>query len=376
MAFSKRSFSHSCSPGRRLSNWLTAGLLLATLASLAGCGETDDNASANGTDAPRVATQIGYMPILPDAQLFVNLENGRLDKAGIEPDLVSFQNGPAMVQALASGQLDIAYFGIGPTMVARGKGADIRVVAANIVEQISFVALAPLAGYFESGPADTAFARFAEAEGRKAKISTFPIGSVPQTVFDYWRINTLGIDDSALQMVYQGASQVQQSLLTGAVDGAAILEPVVSIVQSRNEAARVIASGGELFENQPGAVMAVRADYLKAHPDVVERLVAAQIDATRALNAGDKAAVSAVAKYVGGGRLPRKIIETAVAHSKGHFVADPHRIIDATKRMYEFQRAQGTLTGNLDIGALFDTSFFDAVDDTGGPGHGEPALAN
>jgi len=367
MAFAKRSFSYTC---------CLAGLVLASLVSLAGCGKADDSASTERNGPSRVATQIGYMPILPDAQLFVNLENGRLDKAGIEADLVSFQNGPAMVQALASGQLDIAYFGIGPTMVARGKGADIRVVAANIVEQISFVALAPLAGYFESGPADTAFARFAEAEGRKAKISTFPIGSVPQTVFDYWRINTLGIDDSALQMVYQGASQVQQSLLTGAVDGAAILEPVVSIVQSRNEAARVIASGGELFENQPGAVMAVRADYLKAHPDVVERLVAAQIDATRALNAGDKAAVSAVAKYVGGGRLPRKIIETAVAHSKGHFVADPHRIIDATKRMYEFQRAQGTLTGNLDIGALFDTSFFDAVDDTGGPGHGEPALAN
>ena len=379
MAFSKRSFSYTSYRVRRLSSCLTAALLLAGFAgliSLAGCGQTDDNASVDSNDTPRVATQIGYMPILPDAQLFVNLENGRLDKAGVEADLVSFQNGPAMVQALASGQLDIAYFGIGPTMVARGKGADIRVVAANIVEQISFVALAPLAGYFENGPADTAFARFAKAEGRKAKISTFPIGSVPQTVFDYWRVNTLGIDASALQMVYQGASQVQQSLLTGAVDGAAILEPVVSIVQSRSDAARVIASGGELFENQPGAVMAVRAAYLNAHPDVVKRLVAAQIDATKALNAGDDDAVSAVAKHVGGGRLPREIIQTAVAHSKDHFVADPHRIVDATKRMYNFQREQGTLNGDLDIDALFDTSFFDAVEGSDGPGHGEPALAN
>ena len=67
-------------------------------------------------------------------------------------------------------------------------------------------------------------------------------------------------------MVYQGASQVQQSLLTGAVDGAAILEPVVSIVTARNAGAKVVASGGELFDSQPGAVMAVREAYLKAHP--------------------------------------------------------------------------------------------------------------
>ena len=57
-------------------------------------------------------------------------------------------------------------------------------------------------------------------------------------------------------------------------------------------------------------------------------------------------------------------------------MADPHRIIDATKRMYDFQREQGTLTGDLDIDALFDTSFFDAVAGSDGPGHGEPALAN
>ena len=358
----------------RLMSRGTLGLIAGCLvASLAACGSGEPDSTAG--DAA-VATQIGYMPILPDAQLFVNLENGGLARAGINPELVSFQNGPAMVQALASGQLDIAYFGIGPTMVARAKGADIRVVAANIIEQISVVALPPLAEYFDSGPAKTAFARFADAEGRSAKISTFPQGSVPQTVFDYWLTQTLGIDNSGLQMVYQGASQVQQSLLTGAVDGAAILEPVVSIVTARNPGAEVVASGGDLFESQPGAVLAVREAYLQAHPDTVEKLVAAHIDATTSLNAGSAAAVDAVAKHVGGGRLPREIIETAVANSRDHFVADPNRIVDATKRMYDFQRQQGTLSAELDIDALFEPRFFNAAKNLSGPGHGEPALAN
>ncbi|MES1937253.1 ABC transporter substrate-binding protein [Salinisphaera hydrothermalis] len=356
------------SPRRLLSLILALGLV----AALAGCGQSDSNSaqasndSTSGTQPAKVKAQIGYMPILPDAQLFVNLEDGGIAKAGIDPDLVSFQNGPAMVQALASGQLDIAYFGIGPTMVARSKGANIRVVASNIIQQISVVALGDLAPYFENGDPATAFARFRKETGHKAKISTFPVGSVPQTVFAYWLKNKLHADPSDVDVIYQGTSQVQQSLLTGAVDGAAILEPVVSIVEKREPKARVVASGAQMFDNQPGAVVAVRESFLKAHPKVVARLVAAHIEATKALQAGKASAIDAVAKHVGGGRLPRDIVATAVDHSKSNFVANPHRIIDSTKRMYQFQRDEGTLKAKLDIDALFDTSFYDQATDKNG----------
>ncbi|WP_108257656.1 ABC transporter substrate-binding protein [Mangrovicoccus ximenensis] len=192
----------------------------------------------------KLALEIGYMPILPDAQLFVTLEEGWMDEAGIDPELVQFQNGPAMVQALLAGQLDAAYFGIGPAMVARGKGADIKVVASNIVEQISVVALGDLAPYFD-GDAATAFARFAGDKGRKPVLATFPTGSVPETVLQYWLQNGLGAGPDAVDIVYQGAAQVQQALLTGAVDGAAILEPVVSSVLARDPEAKVVAAGGD-----------------------------------------------------------------------------------------------------------------------------------
>ena len=91
------------------------------------------------------AIEIGYMPILPVSQLFVGLEQGELNDLAPEAKLIQFQNGPAMVQALLGGQLDVAYLGIGPAMVAKAKGADIKVVASNIVEQISVVALPDLA---------------------------------------------------------------------------------------------------------------------------------------------------------------------------------------------------------------------------------------
>jgi len=308
----------------------------------------------------KVELEIGYMPILPIAQLFVTLEEGWMDEAGIDPDLVRFQNGPAMVQALLAGQLDVAYFGIGPAMVARARGADIKVVASNIVEQISVVALGELAPYFEGDHA-TAFERFAADKGRKPVITTFPTGSVPETVLQYWLRKQLGVDPDQIQIVFQGSAQVQQALLTGAVDGAAILEPIVSNVIARRDDAAVVASGSELFPDQPGAVLAVRSETIAEHPGAVRALVAAHKRATDLLVENRERATPSVAEYVGGGRLDPAIIRSAIERSAEGFVADPNAIVEGTRVMHDFQADLGTLKQPVDLDALFDLSIYDSL---------------
>jgi NitT/TauT family transport system substrate-binding protein len=319
------------------------------------------SAVAFADDDKPVELDIGYMPILPVSQIFVALEDGSLEKAGIEPKLVEFQQGPAMVQALLSGQLDVAYFGIGPAMVARARGADIKVVASDVVNQISFLAAGDLAGLAD-GKADAAiFKRFREKTGRKAKITTFPRGSVPATVLDYWLVDVLKANRDDLEIIHQGAAQVQQSLLTGAVDGAATLEPVVSVTLARKPGTKVLASGSQMFPHQPGAVLAVREKTIRQHRDIVSALVAAHLAATKKLADGDAAAIEAVQKHVGGGRLPLATVKAAVERSKENFVADPHYIVDGTRAMNAFQMKQGTLNAKLDVDALFDMSFYDRI---------------
>lgn len=310
--------------------------------------------------------EVGYMPIIPVSQAFVVLENGTLDKVGVsDPKLIKFQNGPAIVQALLAGQLDVAYLGIGPAMVARAKGADIKVVASNIVEQISMVTLGDLAPYFDNGDAKTAFARFKADKGHKAVISTFPQGSVPETVLQYWLRHQLGMSSEEISdninIIYQGAAQVQQSLMTGAVDGAAILEPVVSIVLDRKSDAKVVAAGSEMFPHQPGAVLAVREKLIAEHPELVQALVKAHVAATAELRDEPEKAAKAVGKYVGGGRLPAQIVVNAIKHSHDQFKADPNAIIDGTRTMRDFQAQQGSLKANVDLKTLFDTRFYDAL---------------
>lgn len=310
--------------------------------------------------------EIGYMPIIPISQAFIVLENDTLEKAGVsDPKLFQFQNGPAIVQALLAGQLDVAYLGIGPAMVARAKGADIKVVASNIVEQISMVALGELSPYFDKGDAKTAFARFKADKGRNAVISTFPRGSVPETVLQYWLQKELGLNDDDIKqnidIIYQGAAQVQQALMTRAVDGAAILEPVVSIILDKKSEAKVVASGSGMFPHQPGAVLVVRESLINEHPELVKALVKAHIEATDKLRNEPENAVKAVGKYVGGGRLPTNIVLTALQNSHDQFEADPNAIIDGTRTMHDFQASQGTLKVSVDLNALFDVRFYNEL---------------
>jgi NitT/TauT family transport system substrate-binding protein len=305
--------------------------------------------------------EIGYMPILPVAQVFVAIEEGWLKAAGIDAKLVQFQNGPAMVQALLAGQLDVAHFGIGPTMVARAKGADLKVVASSTVEQISIVALPKLAAAFARGDKAGAFARFTASEGRKPVIATFPTGSVPEVVLSYWIERQLGLQKDSIDVIYQGAAQVQQALLTGAVDGAAILEPIVALTLAKVEGAAVVASGNELFPGQPGAVLVVREALIARSPEAVAALVDAHVRATAQLRDAPALAAAAVGKYVGGGRMPADIVRQSLENARATFVADPDYIVEGTQRMNEYQEAQGTLAEKVDLNALFEPRFYRAL---------------
>lgn len=318
-------------------------------------------AISSADDSEPVTLKVGYMPILPVAPLFVMEGKGWTKDAGLNLELTRFSSGPAMVQALASGKLDVMNFGIGPAMVARAKGVPIKVLASSVREQIGLLARGDLANYFDKYEPAEAIARFTEEQGRKPKIATFPSGSVPDTVLRYWLTKQVGIDASAVDIVAMGASRVQQTLLAGAVDAASTLEPILTVVQQRDPSARVIARGSEMLPNQPGAVLAVRESAMAAHPDAIRKLVALHIRAANLLNESPREAAPYVRKFVGKRLIDLKTVETALASPSSNYIADPHAIQDATRVMAKFQAEQGTLKRPVDIDALFDTHDYDAV---------------
>ncbi len=305
--------------------------------------------------------RVGYIPILPMSQLFVMQHEGWARRAGLDFRLTRFSSGPAMVQALASNRLDVAYIGIGPAMVARAHGVPIRVVASDQVAQLAVLARGAFARTLQRTPGAAGIRTFIRTHHRKPRIATLPRGSVPDTALRYWLEHQLGIPAHDVEIKGMGVSAVQQALLTGAVDAASIMQPVLTIVRRRVPSAAIVARGNQMLPNLPGAVLAVRESLIRSHPQVVRKLVAMQVRATRKLNRHPAQAVADIEAFVGRGLVSKTLLRRALTAPGTEFIANPHRIIQATGVMNAFQVRQGLTRQQVNLKALFDTAFYDAV---------------
>jgi NitT/TauT family transport system substrate-binding protein len=337
---------------------LTITLLLVMSAGAAFAGGRPEQ-TGEADEAELLELEVGYMPILPVAQVFIMEGEGWTQEAGLRFNLVRFQNGPAMVQAVASGELDVMFFGIGPALVARGRGHDIQVVASSIVEQIGLIAGETLSTYWDSANPAGLFSSFEQGEGRQARIATFPQGSVPDIVLRYWLSEELGVSFDALEIVPMGADQVQQALLAGSVDGASILEPTLTIVQERDPSTQILTRASQMFPGQPGAVLAVRSQLIEEQPEAVQRLVELHVRATEFLKTNISASAAHAVEFIGAGLVEPQIIERALQSPSTNYMADPRQIIEPTQRMHDFQLETGSLAAPVDLEVLFNTMFYE-----------------
>ena len=315
-------------------------------------------APARAADA--VPVRVGYIPIVGAAPIFVADKEGLLKAGGLAPRFTTFESGPHMIQALASGTIDVYVAGIAPLAVARTKGIDVKVVAATAIEEMVFVAGPKLAPYFaaDAKPAD-AFKAFKAKEGKNARLGTQPPGSVPDTTLKHWLWKVGAVDKADADIVALGIDATQQAVLAGAIDGATIREPAVSIVTARNPAIKVVALGGAMFPKQPGTVVGVSGAFLAQHPAEVQKLVDAVVKSIAILKSDPDRAVPAVGAALGKGLVDDAIVKAALTSPATKFEADPRIIAGPTAEMQSFQVSIGTLDKNVPLDGLIDSSFYE-----------------
>lgn len=306
-----------------------------------------------------VTLEMAYMPIVPCSQLFVIEGMGWAKEAGIKLELTRFPNGPAIVQAIASGKMDVMCFGIGPAMVTRGKGIALKVIAAGIVNQIAVIAQGELVDYFDKYEDQAeALRAFAKDKGRKPKIASFPKGSVPDTVTRHWLLRELKMGLDEVELIGMGASRVQQALLSRSVDAAGILEPILTIVESKLPGAKVVARADKMMNGQPGSTIAARESVIAEHRDALVKLVELHIRATKLLKEDPAAAAPHVKNFVAKGLIDVGTIQKSLQSPSSNFAADPNSILKQTEYMADFQQVEKINT-KVSTDGLFDLSIYE-----------------
>lgn len=317
--------------------------------------------------AQGVPARVGYIPVVGTAPFFVANGEGWLKQGGVEATVTVFESGPNMIQALASGTLDVYVAGVAPLAVARSRGIDIRVVAATAIGENVVVASPSLSKFFAAGvQAAAAFKAFKAATGKVARLATQPAGSVPNTTLQYWLWEVAKVDKADVEIVPMGIDATQQAILAGAVDGGSVREPALTILQSRNSAIKLVAGGEEVFPGQPGTVVAVSGAFATKNPEAVQTIVSSLVKAAALIKASPDKAAPHVGAALGKGIVDPELIRKALVSPASVFEIDPRKIIEPARAMQAYQVKLGSLDKELPFDGLFDAQYYERAIKTGG----------
>ncbi|MEF8871941.1 MAG: ABC transporter substrate-binding protein [Haloarculaceae archaeon] len=338
-------------------------LLQTTGAGMAALSTSTAGCLGIGSGSDSDSLTLGTLNVFPMMQYFVIQQQGWYDELDPDIEVKTFGGGPPLVQAYASGNLDLAYVGISPGLVAIANGVASKVVAANVLEPNVMVGSNEFRSYWEDYGAD-AFQRFRDDTGRKPRFATLPSGSTPDVFLRYWITEVLDLSLDAVEIVGQSPSALQSTLSTGNADAGSAIEPIPTALQENPDTdMEPFKYAGEIMPGQPGAVLQPSQSLVDDDPELVRSLVDIHIRATEFINENREAAAEMASTVVGSDILSQSVATTAINSPASTFISDPRRIVDKSLVYNDFHQQLGSVTDDLSEDDVFDHSFYDEVSD-------------
>lgn len=264
--------------------------------------------SSCGVNRQENSFHIGYFHNVTHAQALYMKAQGTLEEVvGAEIDVVwnAFNAGPAEVEALFSGQIDIGYIGPVPAITANVRSdGDITILTG-----------AAMAGAELVTSKDSGITKVSDLDGKTVAVPL--IGNTQHLCL------LKLLSDHGLKTVENGGTvkitavdnaDVLNMMDRGAVDAALVPEPWGTTLVSKG--ARIVLDHDEVYldGNYPSAVVVVRNEFLSEHPELVEQFLKSHADATAYLNEHPKEAAAVIHQEIQtatGKSLGEELIENA-----------------------------------------------------------------
>ena len=333
--------------------WIASAVALAV--GLSACGSDTQNVEQSGTgpNNAKVTLNLGYFPNVTHAPAVYGVQNGDFASTlGTDVNLKTstYTAGPAAVEALFSGAIDAAFVGPGPASSAYSKsnGEAARVVA-GVASGGAFLVVQP---------------EITNAEGLKGKKIADPQLNGTQDIALRWYLKQHGYKTDTtgggdVNVVPQENAQTLDAFKAKEIDGAWVPEPW---------ATRLVDAGGKVLVDERDewpdkafvtTVLIVSPKYLKAHPDVVKKLIEATQNAIDAINDDPDKAAEVVSQGIEKITTKPIKVELVTASFKSiAFTLDP---LAATLRTVADHAVQLELAKPTDLSGLFDLTLLNEV---------------
>lgn len=282
--------------------------------SMASCnGSADASASAKST-----TLRLGYFPNLTHASALVGVDKEFFAKAEgstatIKP--LTFNAGPAAVEALFADKVDVLFVGPNPTIngFVKSDGKALRVIAGATSGGAALVVTKSITS---------------PAQLRGKRIASPQLGNTQDVALRHWlagknlRTDVKGGGD--VIVVPQENSLTLQTFGSGQIDGAWVPEPW---------ATRLVKAGGHVLVDESSlwprgqfvtTNVVVRTAFLDKHPEAVRQLLQGLVSTTDWITSHPTEAQAAVGGELArltGKALPADVLGTAFSHI--HVTVDP-----------------------------------------------------
>lgn len=232
--------------------------------------------------------RIGYFPNINHAQAVIGLTNGDFQKelGDVKIETQVFNAGPSAVEALFANRVDVTYVGPNPAIngYIKSDGDALRIVSGVSSAGAAFVVRS-----------DAGIETVADLAGKK--FASPQLGNTQDVALRAYLLKNghkTTEDGGDVEVIPAKNADILTLMTKKEIDGAWVPEPwVTKLVKETN--GRIFVDERDLWPDGKfvTAHIIVRTDYLENHPDIIKKLIQANIDETIWINNNKEATLKA-----------------------------------------------------------------------------------
>lgn len=301
---------------------------------------------------------VGMQPIV-NGPVYIAIQEKYFEQLGLDVNLVKFTSGPAQFAALAGGQIDLAWGGMGAFLLAKANGQDLNFISI-------FMDYNPLEALVV--PSDSPINSVNDMAGKK-------VGLVTGSDAHYGMIKALsanGMDENSVNMLGMAPPQQIAGMQSGDLAAVYLWEPFLTPLYEAG--ARPLLKLSELDPGPAFLGWAGKHAWLEDNADVVEKLLKGWDMGLKKMQEDPEMAIQYTLEFTGMGESQARAIIKDLGHfqstagldtSSPVYWAEGSQLNKVMHDFLAFGKEQGLVSvdADVDVDGYVMTNFMQAVQD-------------
>jgi len=298
----------------------------------------------------------GMQPIV-NGPIYIALKEKYFEKMGLDLNLIKFTSGPAQFAALAGGQIDLAWGGMGAFLLAKANGQDLNFFAV-------FMDYNPLEGIAVGGASGVNSVK--DLAGKKVAL-------VQGSDAHYGMLKALrlsGMDKTSVQVLNMAPPQQVAALESKDVDAVFSWEPFLTPLTQKG--ARVIFRNNELNPGPAFLGWAGKRAWLEANQDLIVTILKGWNMGLKRMREDPELAIKYAMEWAGMSEAQARAIQKQLIYFDATAAIDPpqppywakgSRLNLVLHDFFAFGKEYNLVKGDTDVDGYVLTKFMQAVKD-------------